>query len=231
MDLFDELKKRHPDLYIDCTFELWGHYHLIDYALIEHADGDWLSNIRYKPPKGPLTIRQLGFDRARVIPASTMMIGNLQMQHPNAKLSFLSLASYTPVMLGNPRKLTDQQKAWFRQWHRKLRDLQDEYQIFEYYQTSDSFVRPTLSGWDGCARFNKQKQGGILCFYRNESPEASRIFQIPWIDQEKNYVIECLETEKKLGEFTGTQLISNGLNVQIPQQNCAKILFIREKHF
>ena len=42
--LFDELHAAKPDLFIDCTFETMGGTQLIDYALLKHAEGDWLSN-------------------------------------------------------------------------------------------------------------------------------------------------------------------------------------------
>ena len=42
--LFDELHAAKPNLFIDCTFETMGGLQLIDYAMVKHAEGNWLSN-------------------------------------------------------------------------------------------------------------------------------------------------------------------------------------------
>ena len=36
-----------------------------------------------------------------------------------------------------------------------------------------------MSNWDGVYKFNKEKQGGVLFFFRNGSVENSRTFSIP----------------------------------------------------
>ncbi|MEI8291254.1 MAG: alpha-galactosidase, partial [Verrucomicrobiota bacterium] len=52
--LFDELHQLNPDLFIDCTFETMGGLQLIDYAMLKHAEGDWLSNFNEPDEKGDL---------------------------------------------------------------------------------------------------------------------------------------------------------------------------------
>ncbi|MBA4168159.1 MAG: alpha-galactosidase, partial [Chitinophagaceae bacterium] len=83
LNLMDTLKAEFPGLLLDCTFEVWGRYNAVDYALIEHADYDWLTNFDFAPPAGPISIRQMNYDRSRVIPASTLLIGNQFMNFPN----------------------------------------------------------------------------------------------------------------------------------------------------
>ena len=61
--------------------KLWGKYHLVDYALIQNADVDWLTNYEFDPPKGPISIRQVTNERQRVVPVQTMMIGNQQLNN------------------------------------------------------------------------------------------------------------------------------------------------------
>ena len=41
-ELFDELHAAKPNLFIDCTFEAMGGLQLIDYAMLKHAEGNWL---------------------------------------------------------------------------------------------------------------------------------------------------------------------------------------------
>lgn len=102
-----------PDLIIDCTFEAWGKYHLIDYALMQHADVDWLTNYEFPAPEGPVSIRQINFERSRVVPVQTMMIGNQLIDSPMWQFTYQSLASGVQLMCGDPRNLTDEQKTWY----------------------------------------------------------------------------------------------------------------------
>jgi alpha-galactosidase len=207
MELLDRLKQRFPDLYIDCTFELWGHFHVIDYALIEHADGDRISNIA-----SSLLARQLRYDRARVVPPSPMLWGNLRMDQDNPQLSFTSLVCSTPVMF-------KRNVAW-------LTGLEDKYHWTRYYQTSDIFGRPAASGWDGCARFNPEQDGGILTVIRNDSPERLRVIPLPWVNAAGRYRIHSSLQENDPGIFEGRVLKSEGLRVEIPERNQGAVLSI-----
>lgn len=225
--LFDELKQKFPDLYIDCTFEQYGEIYGIDYSLIKHADGDWLSNIEMEPPYGALYLRQLAYERARVVPSSTMLIGNMQMNWDNSELCFQSLMSATCMMLGDLRELSDSRIAWYRKWSDWAKEMQDKYKYTHYYQVSDVFSRPEINGWDGCARINPAR-GGLLMFYRNNSPEKERVFPIVWVDPFARYRIYSPLSENLIGEFSGEELRTSGLHVLIPDPNSAKILEIKK---
>jgi alpha-galactosidase len=226
--LIDELKAKFPGLYIDCTYELYGKVFGVDYSLIQHADGDWLSNIMEEVPEGSLYMRQLCFERARVIPPSTMLIGNLKMEEARSDLNFQSLLSATPMMLGDPRKLTEERIKWFKEWSDWAREMEKKYNYTRFYQTSDIFVKPELHGWDGCARINTEKGGGILCFYRNESSEKSRIFPIIWVDENSEYKISSATSKKTVGIFSGKTLKYEGLKVEIPGRNSSEIMEIEK---
>lgn len=220
--LFDELKQQFPDLYIDCTFEQYGEIYGIDYNLIQHADGDWLSNIETEPPYGALYMRQLNFERARVVPASTMLIGNLKMNWENSELCYQSLMGATCLMLGDPRLMSDEKIAWFKRWSDWTKKMQYKYNYTQFYQTSDVFTRPEINGWDGCARINPEK-GGLLCFYRNNSPEAERVFPIVWVDENSSYKIYSLLSKDLIGEFSGKELKNSGLKISIAERNSAEV--------
>jgi alpha-galactosidase len=220
-DLFDDLKTMFPDLYIDCTFELWGRMHVIDYALIEHADGDWISNI-----EAQLEMRQICFDKGRVIPTNTMLIGNLVMDMSNPHFSFASLVNGTVVMLGDLRKLTAEEKKWFKEKITSLTKLEDKYHYSRYYQLSDIFQRPTVGGWDGCMRYNPELNGGLLCVYRNNSVETSRTFTLPWVNKDITYHLYSLMTNKDMGIYKGSDLIEKGLKIELIEKNSGEIISI-----
>jgi alpha-galactosidase len=229
--LMDDLHKTFPEILIDCTFETWGRYNVADYALLEHADYDWLSNIEFAAPAGPLAIRQMNYDRSRVIPSSTMLIGNqnINIDELNYKYAYFSLASGSMVMVGDPRKLTSEQQAFYYKWNNYLKDIEAKYQYSRYYELFDIFDRPTNNNWDGCYRVNTEKQGGLLFFYRNNSPDTKRTFKIPCLHSNDRYKIYSFETGKSFGTFNGKTLIEKGITVTIPSTYAAQVLTIERK--
>lgn len=223
IQLFDELKAKFPDLYIDCTFELWGRKHIIDFALIEHADGDWITNL-----SSPYEMRQICQDRGRVIPTSPMLIGNLRMDVPQFQFNFWSLLSSTIVMLGDLRTLSSEQKKWYKDNITKLTEIEDKYQYSRSYVSIPNFQRPIENSWDGCIRFNKEKEGGLVCVYRNNSPEEQRIIQVSQLDPNSKYSLFSITKNKDLGVFQGDMLFKNGLPISISKINTAEIILIEK---
>src|SRR6266487_2261801 len=229
MQLMDEFHKDFPGLLIDCTFETWGRYNIADYALIEHADYDWLTNFEFEPPVGPIAIRQMNYDRSRVMPVSTLLIGNQYMNFPNYKYVYFSLASASLVMVGDPRKLTAEQQTFYKKWNNYLKQMEDKYQYTSYFQLYDIFDRPTDNNWDGCYRINTEKQGGLLFFYRNNSPDTKRSFKIPCLDSTSRYRIYSFENNKTFGVFSGKYLMEKGIPVTIPAIYTALVLSIEKE--
>ncbi len=225
LHFFDELSAKYPSVIIDCTFELWGDWHAIDYALIKHADVDWICNFTADPPQGSRDVRRLQWHHGMVIPTSCMMIGNQQMDVDNHKFSFLSNLGHTPIMLGDPRKLSEQEKQWYKKHYEWFRDMEEKYEITKYHQTSSVFPAPNKNNWDGFARFNTDKQGGILIVFRNEGPESERVFNLPWVEEDQKYIIKSA-TGEKIGDFTGSDLKTQGLTVTIHARNTARAFSI-----
>jgi alpha-galactosidase len=223
----DDLKLEFPDLFVDCTFELYGEIYGIDYSLIQHADGDWLSNISQKPPYGPFYARRLFYERGRIVPPSTLLIGNMQINWENSELTYQSLLTAKGLMLGDARLMPPEKIRKFRQWSDWARLMESKYEFSRYFQTSDVLGLPELINWDGCARINPEK-GGIPCFFRNESPEIFRTFQIEWLKPDEKYNVYAAVSREKTGTFTGKELITDGLKVRIPGRNQAA-LFEREQ--
>ncbi len=225
LHFFDELAAKYPSVIIDCTFELWGDWHAIDYALIKHADVDWISNFTADPPKGSRDVRRLQWHHGLVIPTSCMMIGNQQMDVDNHEFSFFSNLGHTPIMLGDPRNLSEQEKEWYKKHYEWFRDMEEKYEITKYHQTSSVFPAPKKNNWDGFARFNTEQQGGIFVVFRNESPENERTFILPWVLKEKTYSIQN-PRGKIIGEYRGEVLIEQGFKVNIPTVNTASAFSI-----
>lgn len=228
LKLFDELHAAFPDLLIDCTYEVWGEYYVNDFALIQHADYDWLTNYNDDAPVGPINIRQMSFDRARVIPAATSLIGNQYMDSPFSKYTYLSLASSKPILVGDSRKLPADLKPWYAKWNKWFKMMDEKYQFTRFTQTSDIFPRANLTNWDGCYKFNKAKQGGVLFFYRNGSLESTRTFNMLLVNPETMYHLYFPENGKTFAKISGKMLIEKGITITIPGMYEAQVLGIEK---
>jgi alpha-galactosidase len=235
LQLFDELHRAFPELLIDCTYEVWGEYYQNDFALITHADYDWLTNYESNPPEGPINIRQMSYDRAKVIPPATNLIGNQQMYSfadtaikNYYKYTYLSLASSKPILVGDPRTLSNDSKKWYLKWNTWFKMMDKKYQFTRFTQTSDVFERPTMNNWDGCYKFNKTKQGGVLFFYRNGSLEKTRTFAMSLVDPETTYRLYSPEDNAVFGTYTGKTLLEKGITITLADQYSAKVLGIEQ---
>jgi alpha-galactosidase len=228
MQLMDELHEMFPGLLIDCTYEVWGRYNIADYALVQHADYDWLTNFNESPPAGPVSIRQMNYDRSRIIPNAPLLIGNQSVNFSDYKYVYFSIASANCVLVGDPRKLNNKQQKFYQKWNSYLKQIEEQYQYSQYLQLYDVFDRPSYSNWDGCYRINTEKQGGLMFFYRNNSADSKRTFKIPCLDPANRYKIYDHEEGKTIGIFNGKFLIEDGVTVELPAIYTAKILTIEK---
>ncbi|MBL7111048.1 MAG: alpha-galactosidase [Bacteroidales bacterium] len=224
--LLDELHNRHPNLIIDCTFEVWGRYNISDFALIQHADVSWLTNYEFPPPRGPISIRQVLGERANVIPPATMLIGNQLMISDNHEFAYQSVASSVQLLCGDVRGITPEQKQWYKKWTDWYHEMEDKYSYTRFYQKSDMFNKPTLNNWDGCYKINPGKEGGILFFYRNNSPDEIRTFRVHCVNDATTYSVYDPMTKVEIGRFSGLELREEGIKIQIDSINTAKVLGI-----
>jgi len=228
IEMLDLLHERFPDLIIDCTFEVWGRYNISDYSLIQHADVSWLTNYEFDPPAGPVSIRQVIDERARVIPPATMLVGNQLMISGNHEFAYHSVASSVVLLCGDVRNITPEQKNWYKNWSDWYKEMEKKYQYTHFYQKSDASGKASLSNWDACYKFNPEKEGGILFFYRNNSPNEYMKFRIHSVNNDTEYFIFEPLTGKEVGKFLGKELKENGLNIHIGSLNTAKVLGIEK---
>ena len=142
--------KAKPELFIDCTFETMGGTQLIDYALLKHAEGDWLSNFEGAVgEKTDIRIRNMAWWRSPAIPATSLVIGNPQMQDPGWETHIKSIAGALPIMLGDPRKLSDADQKKYRGYADWLQQMEAKYGIMSFRQDLPGFGEPMEGMWDG----------------------------------------------------------------------------------
>jgi alpha-galactosidase len=214
--LFDELHEAKPELFIDCTFETMGGTQLIDYALVKHAEGDWLSNFEGTAgEKTDIRIRNMAWWRSTAIPATSLVIGNPQMQDADWETHIKSIAGALPIMLGDPRKLSETELKKYRAYADWLQQMESKYSIMSFRQDLPGFGEPMEGMWDGFQRINTEtKQGGIIGIFRHGSVETNRIVTVKYLDPIQTYEVKTT-SGYVTATLTGKELKEKGFGVEI----------------
>lgn len=216
MQLFDDIHREAPELFIDCTFETAGKLQLMDYGIAMHADGNWLSNVGQPTPYGPLRVRNLAWGRTPALPPTSLVIGNLCMDAPDHMLSYKSLTGTLPIMLGDPRALSDNEKKEYKQWSGWIKELEARHGIMSFRQDLPDFGEPQEGAWDGFCRLNTDTfSGGLVGVFRQGAAASSRIVTIPWLDDARHYVVKEGVTGKTMFRGSGKALRENGFTVRL----------------
>ena len=212
--LFDDLHKEIPGLFIDCTFETMGAQQLIDLDMCKHAEGNWLSNFGEKAPLGAMRVRQMSWWRTPVIPATAMVIGNQRFDDPEFELSLMSLAGSLPIVLGDPRLLTHEQRARMKSWADWLRNMQTKHDFMSYRQDLSGYGEPAEGNWDGYQRINSDtRSGGIAGIFRQGSSENQRRVTVRYLDPDSVYQLRKAPEGELIIEMTGKELSEKGFTV------------------
>src|SRR5450759_4957076 len=214
--LFDELHAAKPELFIDCTFETMGGTQLIDYALLKHAEGDWLSNFAGTAgEKTDIRIRNMAWWPSPAIPATSLVIGNPQMQDSDWETHIKSIAGALPIMLGDPRKLSGSDLKKYRGYADWLQEMETRYSIMSYRQDLPGFAEPMEGMWDGFQRINTEtKNGGIIGIFRHGSVETKRVITLNYLDPGKIYEVKAMDGTV-IATLTGKDLREKGFKVNL----------------
>jgi alpha-galactosidase len=228
--LFDEIHSEVPELFIDCTYETMGGLQLIDLDMCKHAEGNWLSNFHEKAPLGAFRVRQMAWWRSPVIPAGAMVIGNQVLDDPQFELSLKSLAGTFPIALGDPRKLTKDQRMRIKSWATWLRSIQKKYNYMIYRQDLPGFAEPQEGCWDGFQRINTDnKSGGIVGVFRQNAADEERYVRIQMLVPDAIYEIFIAPEGKKIISLTGKELSEKGFKVRLKNACDGNVYEIRKK--
>jgi alpha-galactosidase len=214
--LFDELHAAAPELYIDCTFETLGRYQLIDLGMCRHAHGNWIFNCYDNPPLGSLRQRNLAWLASPVIPAPSLMIGCMRMDHPQTDFIVGSLAGTLPIFLGDPRNLSAAQRERFREWSHWFAAMQQKHDYFLFRQDLAEFGEPREGGWDGWQRINTETgSGGIVGVFRHGSRDSQRRAYVERLDPAKIYAVRRAPQGTEITRLTGKELQEKGFAVDL----------------
>ncbi|MEI6194753.1 MAG: alpha-galactosidase [Verrucomicrobiota bacterium] len=221
--LFDELHQLNPNLFIDCTFETMGGLQLIDYAMLKHAEGDWLSNFNEPDERGDLRVRNMAWWRSPAMPATALVIGNPAMDDQGWENHVKSLAGALPIMLGDPRKISPSDVKKYRDYSDWLQSMATKYDIMSFRQDLPGFGEPKEGSWDGFQRINTEtKQGGIIGVFRQGALETKRTVFIHYLDPAKTYEVKGLDG-KVVFTGTGGELATKGFEIQIERSYAGRL--------
>jgi alpha-galactosidase len=215
-ELLDELHAVKPDLFIDCTFEAMGGLQLIDFALLKHAEGDWMSNFEGTDgEKTDMRVRNMAWWRSPAMPATALVIGNPQMQDKGWEMHLQSLAGALPIMLGDPRQLSAEDLKKYRGYADWLQAMEEKHGIMSFRQDLYGYGEPMEGHWDGFQRINTDtKSGGIIGIFRHGAVDTKRRILVKYLDPGRMYQIKNLNGDK-LNQMTGAELEKSGLEVQL----------------
>lgn len=215
--------KKHPDVLLDLTFELWGQKHVIDAGLLAAGDLDWMSNVDDKEPDsaGPLQARQLLYQRAATMPAEAMLIGNMHGNQPSIAERFATAMGSAPVMLGDLRKLSAADRKWYGEkiaWFKKLRHAA---KLSESFFPLGSWLQTTPTAWDGFARLDRSGKG-VIALFRNKSNEAAATVKLPLMPAGR-FGLRSMIRNKELGAY-GAAEFARGVTVTFPEHEPVEVL-------
>jgi len=228
-ELFDELHAAKPDLFIDCTFEAMGGLQLIDYAMLKHAEGNWLSNFPGDAGENTdLRVRNMAWWRSPAIPATALVIGNPQMQDKGWENHIKSLAGALPIMLGDPRKLTPGDLGKYRGYADWLHAMQANYDFMSFRQDLPGFGEPAEGAWDGFQRINTDsRNGGIVGVFRHGAAETRRNVSVQHLDPSKTYNVKSMDGNLVI-TAKGGDLESTGFTVAFDESYAGQLFEVGE---
>jgi alpha-galactosidase len=219
----EQLYRTHPEVSIDYTFELWGEKHLIDPGLLRSADFDWLSNVSDAESEsgGPLHARTLLYSRSPSIPTEAMLIGNLRAPTPSAEERFATEIGSGPLLLGDLRRLSSEERDWYSAKIRWYKDFRRRTSLSDSFFPIGNWMQPNAASWDGFARLSRDADGMIVLF-KNRSRAESAEIRLP-VPHGFVYQVKSIITNETRGAVSADDL-ARGWNVKLPSDHAVEIL-------
>lgn len=220
-----KIYKKHPDVLLDLTFELWGQKHVMDAGLLAAGDLDWLSNVddNFLDSAGPLQARTLLYQRAASMPAESMLIGNIHGEMPTIQERFATAIGSAPLFLGDLRKLSAADQQWYHEKISWFKHLRSTTKISESFFPLGSWLQPSPSAWDGFARLARTGEG-VIALFRNESDVPTMDVQLPLLPEGK-FKLHSVMTNKDLGVFTKADWV-RGVPIPFSDSQSVEVLVI-----
>ncbi len=225
--LFDRFHASFPEVFIDCTFEAMGGIQLVDYAMLRHAEGNWLSNFDQPGSAGDLRIRNMAWWRAPAMPATALVIGNAQLGDPGVEQHLQALGGALPILLGDPRTLAPATRAMVRSYAGFFAALQARHAMFDYRQDLPNFGEPREGGWDGYQRINTSTgSGGLVGVFRHGAAESERRVTLRALEPGRQYALLAMDGNEVLRAL-GAELMATGFACRLERRYDGRLYELR----
>ena len=149
------------------------------------------------------------------MPVEAMLIGNLHAELPTIQESFATTIGSAPLLLGDLRKLTAADRAWYREKIAWFKQLRRRVKLSESFFPLGSWRQTSSAAWDGFARLAKTGDG-VIALFRNKSDVVEARIDLPLIP-EGRYLTRSVLTGKVFGTFDRTAW-KNGVPIAFPSQ-------------
>ena len=118
------------------------------------------------------------------------------------------------VFAGDLASLTAENIKRYRQRFDLLARLEKDYDIYRHFQFS-GVPPPTDTDWHWWGKLNKDGNGAVVVV-RGKAGASQRAINIPWVSEGRNYRVSSRLKERSLGQFSGKQLQSGSIELELP---------------
>ncbi len=139
-DLVRSLKREHPRLLVDVTYEAYGVMDGTDLGLTQVADQDWFTNLS---SQNETNLRREIYQRGRVVAPWTLNTGGAILDEPGAQdYGFFSVLAAHGSFWGDLAALDDQTREHYRRWFAWVKAERARGDFYRWYRVSNVFPVP-----------------------------------------------------------------------------------------
>lgn len=118
------------------------------------------------------------------------------------------------VFSGDLSTLSDEHLAHYQKRFALVNRLQRDWDIYRHFQFS-GVPAPTDSDWHWWGKLNDDGCGAVVVV-RGSGGAERRAINVPWVQPERRYAVTASFAGQSLGDFTGLQLQSPGVELALP---------------
>ncbi len=221
-DIQDSLRKVRPGILLEVCND-GGR--MVDFGSASHADYFSITDTY-----DPLSNRRAFYDTSFVLPAA--MLESYVEKWPTPAIDQFrymlrsGMMGWLTVMLDTTKwspEQHDSARQAFALYKRRLRPLIRDAQL---YHVSP---RPDGVHWDGVEYWDPGKKSGVVYAFRGSvADEPAHAFQLKGVDPSRRYKLHFEDGSSPDTEAAGTQLMADGISVQLSKPLSSELIFFEE---
>ncbi len=218
--VYDTLRAENPDLLFEnCV----NGGHMIDYGAVRRCH-----YISITDTYDPLSNRRAFHDASYALPPAMCecYVQNIAVRGP-AHFKFMlrsGMMGWCTIMTDTNVWTPEQHEAAKKQFALYKARLRPLIRSADLYHVSD---RPDGVRWDGIQYYDPSSRTGALLAFRGTGDEAQHAFVLRGLTPGAKYAIEFEDGSSQPEMMTGTQLMSAGVKLNLPERESSEIVYIR----